>query len=65
MIEGKGSRRTFLRPDGSEFTILDKKTGKVKLSSPSGSVVWVVWGMPRTRQPQYVWEEFPKIERNV
>lgn len=65
MCEGKGSRRTFLRPDGSEFTSVDKRTGKVKLASPSGSVVWVVWGMPRVVQPQYIWVNFTRIERRL
>jgi hypothetical protein len=64
-VDGWGSRRTFLKPDGSEFASVDERSGKRKLSSPSGSVVWVVWGMPITWQPQYFRAEFPRIERNL
>lgn len=49
---GKQARRSFLRPDGSEFN-----------SSPTGPVCWPVWCRPRVPNPIYIYSQFPIIEK--
>lgn len=62
---GKQARRTFLRPNGKEFTNIDSKTGKEVLSSPTGAVCFPVWCMPRVKQPVYIRSQFPVIDRGI
>lgn len=62
---GKQARRTFLRPDGREFTSIDTTTGKEKLVSPTSGVCFPVWCKPRVTQPIIIRSQFPIIERKL
>lgn len=62
---GNQSRRTFLRPNGGEFTSIDTKTGKIKLSSPTGGVCFPVWCKPRIAQPVIIKSQFPVVNRHL